>query len=254
MPPSGRLSPRWCSVCPTGLRVVIVARYGLDGSSPALVSSDWRPARLTGERVRRCTPKPWSGCAIRPLAGSTVSAGRHTQADYQWATRSTTLAAPAGRAPCAALTSLRRRREPRTNPLSSVCLSRFASQLALALATAPHIPDSPNGATARTTALWVVTISTTAHWECLSWWDLVVRLVDFTPLRAWLAWRLGWTSARGQVPFDRSPCSCSSVAMVHGWSRAQALRNLRDPRYADVAQRMGFQPGLWPTEAACATS
>ncbi len=88
-----------------------------------------------------------------------------------------------------------------------------------------------------------------ANWEHLSPWDLVVRLVDFALLRPWLAWRLGWTSARGQVPFD--PVSMFlfiSWQLVHGWSRAQALRNLRHPRYADVAQRMGFHPGIWPTE------
>jgi hypothetical protein len=88
-----------------------------------------------------------------------------------------------------------------------------------------------------------------ANWEHLSAWDLVVRLVDLTSLRPWLAWRLGWTSARGQVPFD--PVSMFLLVgwqLVHSWSRAQALRNLRDPRYADIAARMGFHPGQWPTE------
>jgi hypothetical protein len=87
------------------------------------------------------------------------------------------------------------------------------------------------------------------NWEHLSAWDLVVRLVDFAPLRPWLAWRLGWTSPRGQVPFD--PVSLFlliSWQLVHGWSRAQTLRNLRDPRYADVARCMGFHPADWPTE------
>lgn len=116
--------------------------------------------------------------------------------------------------------------------------------------TAPDIPDSPKRRyRSQYRYLGCDDLDDLTHWEYLSWWDLVVRLVDFTPLRAWLAWRLGWTSARGQVPFD--PLSLFllvSWQLVHGWSRAQALRNLRDPRYADVAQRMGFQPGLWPTE------
>ena len=49
-----------------------------------------------------------------------------------------------------------------------------------------------------------------------------------------LAQLLGWTSARGQVPFD--PVSLFlfvSWRLVNGWSRAQALRNLCHPRYAD---------------------
>jgi hypothetical protein len=56
-----------------------------------------------------------------------------------------------------------------------------------------------------------------ANWEHLSLWELVLRLVDFAPLRPWLAWRLGWTSARGQVPFD--PVSLFlllSWQLVHG--------------------------------------
>lgn len=88
-----------------------------------------------------------------------------------------------------------------------------------------------------------------AHWEHLSLWDLVVRLVDLAPLRSWLAWRLGWTSARGQVPFDPvSMFLLVSWQLVQGWSRAETLRNLRDPRYADIAERMGFHRGHWPTE------
>ncbi|MFH1141210.1 MAG: hypothetical protein V1724_06025, partial [Chloroflexota bacterium] len=35
---------------------------------------------------------------------------------------------------------------------------------------------------------------------------------------------------------------------VNGWTRAQVLRNLRLPRYADYAQRLGFQDGIYPTE------
>jgi hypothetical protein len=41
-----------------------------------------------------------------------------------------------------------------------------------------------------------------ANWETLSTFDLVLRLVDFTSLRPLLVWLLGWTSARGKVPFD----------------------------------------------------
>jgi hypothetical protein len=86
-------------------------------------------------------------------------------------------------------------------------------------------------------------------WRHLSSFDLVLRLVDFGGLRPVLAWLLGWTSARGQVPFD--PVSMFlfvSWRIVNGWTRAQALRNLQHPRYADYAQRFGFLNGDFPTE------
>lgn len=116
--------------------------------------------------------------------------------------------------------------------------------------TPPNTPDSPKRRyRSHYRYLGCDDLDDLAHWEHLSFWDLVVRLVDLTPLRPWLAWRLGWTSARGQVPFDPvSMFLLVSWQLVHGWSRAQALRHLRDPRYADVAQRMGFHPGHWPTE------
>ena len=82
-----------------------------------------------------------------------------------------------------------------------------------------------------------------------SLFDLVLRLVDFSGLRPELAHLLGWTSAQGQVPFD--PVSLFlfvSWRLVNGWSRAQALRNLRHPRYADYAAAFGFRGGDFPTE------
>ena len=47
-----------------------------------------------------------------------------------------------------------------------------------------------------------------------------------------LAQCLGWTSARGKKPFD--PVSMFLLLgwqITNGWSRAQTLRNLRDPLY-----------------------
>jgi len=79
--------------------------------------------------------------------------------------------------------------------------------------------------------------------------DLLLRLVDFSALRPVLAERLGWTSARGWKPFD--PVSIFLLVgwqITNGWSRTQTLRNLRDPRYADYAQRFGFRDGCFPTE------
>lgn len=86
-------------------------------------------------------------------------------------------------------------------------------------------------------------------WQHLSDFDLVLRLVDFSGLRPVLAQRLGWTTARGQQPFDPV-----SVFLLHGWqitqgwNRAQTLRNLAEPRYADYGERFGFEKGVYPTE------
>jgi hypothetical protein len=88
-----------------------------------------------------------------------------------------------------------------------------------------------------------------AAWEHLSPFDLLLRLVDFSGLRPVLAYLLGWTSARGHVPFD--PVSLFLLLgwqITRGWNRAQTLRNLSDPRYADYAQRFGFKDNDFPTE------
>jgi hypothetical protein len=86
-------------------------------------------------------------------------------------------------------------------------------------------------------------------WAHLSDFDLCLRLIDFGGLRPVLAQRLGWTSPRGWTPFDPV-----SLFLLHGWqitnawSRAETLRHLADPRYADYAQRFGFEKGILPTE------
>ena len=86
-------------------------------------------------------------------------------------------------------------------------------------------------------------------WTYLSDFDLVLRLVDFSGLRPVLAQRLGWTSARGKRPFDPlSMFLLTSWQIVNGWSRAETLRNIQHPRYADYAQRFGFENGLFPSE------
>jgi hypothetical protein len=79
--------------------------------------------------------------------------------------------------------------------------------------------------------------------------ELLLRLVDFSGLRDVLAERLGWTSAQDQVPFD--PVSLFLLTMwqlSHNWSRAETLRNLAKPRYADYAHCFGFRPGVYPNE------
>lgn len=85
--------------------------------------------------------------------------------------------------------------------------------------------------------------------EFLSDFDLALRLIDFTGLRPVLAQRLGWTSGRGWRPFD--PVSLFLLhgwQITNGWTRAETLRNLHRPRYADYAQRFGFHDGIYPTE------
>lgn len=88
-----------------------------------------------------------------------------------------------------------------------------------------------------------------AVWEHLSDFDLVLRLVDFSGLRPVLARLLGWTSAQGYCPFD--PVSMFLLhgwQITNGWNRAETLRKLLDPRYADYALRFGFEDGVYPTE------
>jgi len=86
-------------------------------------------------------------------------------------------------------------------------------------------------------------------WEQFSDFDLILRLVDFSGLRPLLAHLLGWTSAQGHRPFDPV-----SMFLLHGWQitrglrRAETLRQLSHPRYADYAQRFGFVDGDVPSE------
>ena len=88
-----------------------------------------------------------------------------------------------------------------------------------------------------------------AHWAAVDDFDLLLRLVDFSSLRDVLAARLGWTSAKGKVPFDPvSLCLLTLWQIVNSWSRAQTLRNLRKPHYVDYAERFGFRDGIFPSE------
>jgi hypothetical protein len=117
----------------------------------------------------------------------------------------------------------------------------------------PAPPDTPPSPKKRYRSHYVYLgwqdLEDLAAWEHFSEFDLLLRLVDYTPLRPVLAYLLGWTCARGQVPFD--PISIFLLIgwqITNGWNRAQTLRNLRNPRYADYAQRSGFQDGIFPTE------
>ncbi|MCP4538807.1 MAG: hypothetical protein GY832_16865, partial [Chloroflexi bacterium] len=95
---------------------------------------------------------------------------------------------------------------------------------------------------------WDDLLDSTA-WEYLSEFDLILRLVDFSPLRDMLAHLLGWTSARGQTPFD--PITIFLMTgwqITNHWSRAELLCQIRNPRNADYVQRFGIKDGIFPTE------
>jgi len=134
--------------------------------------------------------------------------------------------------------------------VSQCSLAGLRDKLPLVWPTPPGTPSSPK----RTYRCHYVyrgwqDLLNPATWDNLSDFDLALRLVDFSGLRPVLAQRLGWTSARGWMPFDPV-----SVFLLHGWqitngwSRSQTLRNLRHPRYTDYADRFGFENGVFPTE------
>ena len=84
----------------------------------------------------------------------------------------------------------------------------------------------------------------------LSPFDILLRLVDFSPLEPVLAQKLYAPSARGRTPFHPV-----SLFLLHGWQRVnnwkrtQTLANLRNPRYRDYATRFGFREGIYPSES-----
>ncbi len=86
-------------------------------------------------------------------------------------------------------------------------------------------------------------------WEYLPSFEIALHLIDFSGLRPILAQQLGWQTARGQIPFDPV-----SMFLLHGWqitnkwNRTETLKNLRDPRYADLVAIFGFENGVYPTE------
>jgi hypothetical protein len=92
-------------------------------------------------------------------------------------------------------------------------------------------------------------LTDSAVWDYLPPFEIALHLIDFSPLRPVLAQQLGWQTARGQIPFD--PVSMFLLfgwQVSNKWNRAQTLKNLRDPRYADLAAIFGFENGIYPTE------
>ena len=134
--------------------------------------------------------------------------------------------------------------------ISQCSLAGLQAKLPLLWPTPPDTLPSPKRAynSHYTYHGWQDLLNPTA-WQHLSDFDLCLRLIDFSGLRPVLAQRLGWTSARGHTPFDPV-----SLFLLHGWqitnrwNRTETLRNLRNPRYSDYAQRFGFEKGIFPTE------
>ncbi|MFH1485287.1 MAG: hypothetical protein ABIH46_04380 [Chloroflexota bacterium] len=134
--------------------------------------------------------------------------------------------------------------------LADCSLEGLRSRLPLPWPAPPDTPPSPKNAyRSHYVYLGWEELEDPAFWEHASDFDLLLRLVDFSPLRPVLAQLLGWTSARGQTPFD--PLSFFLLIgwqITQRWHRSQVLRALRDPRYADYARLFGFHDHDYPTE------
>jgi hypothetical protein len=117
----------------------------------------------------------------------------------------------------------------------------------------PALPDLPPSPKRRYRSayryLGATDLDEQATWDNHSDFELLLRLVDFSPLRPLLAQLLGWTSAKGQTPFD--PVSLLLLCgwqITEKWTRATTLKHLAQPRYAALRRRLGFQAGVYPTE------
>jgi hypothetical protein len=129
-------------------------------------------------------------------------------------------------------------------------LDGLRDRLPLRWPTPPGTPPSPKKAyRSEYVYLGWDDLNDPATWQHSSEFDLLLRLIDYNGLRPVLAQSLGWRSGRGWKPFD--PVSfflLTGWQITNGWNRAQTLKNLQDPRYADYARRFGFRDGCFPTE------
>jgi hypothetical protein len=137
--------------------------------------------------------------------------------------------------------------------VSQCNLSGLRPSLPLSWPTPPKTPSSPKKSY-RSNYVYPFQAEVGDPAQVLAWkeladFDLLLRLVDFSGLRAVLAQLLGWKSGRGWEPFD--PVSMFLLVawqIANRWKRSQALRNLANPRYADYPRCFGFQNGVYPTE------
>jgi hypothetical protein len=127
---------------------------------------------------------------------------------------------------------------------------QLQARLPLCWPTPPGTPPSPKRAyRSHYVYLGYSALQDLQAWQHLSDFDLSLYLIDFSGLRPVLAQRQGWVSGRGWQPFD--PVSIFLLhawQITNGWSRAQTLKNLADPRYDDYRERFGFEKGVYPTE------
>jgi len=134
--------------------------------------------------------------------------------------------------------------------VSHCSITALRPQLPLRWPAPPDLPPSPKRRYRSHYAyLGAADLDTPGVWEELTDFELLLRLVDFSPLRPVLAQWLGWTSAKGWTPFD--PVSLFLLCgwqLTHQWHRATTLTNLAKARYAGVRQWLGFQEGFYPTE------
>jgi hypothetical protein len=129
-------------------------------------------------------------------------------------------------------------------------LAGLQAQLPLCWPTPPGTPPSPKKSY-RSGYVYAGgdELGDPTTWDELGGFEGLLRLVDFSGLRPVLAQLLGWTSGRGQQPFD--PVSLFLLLgwqLVNRWNRAETLRKLQQPRYADYARRFGFVAGVYPSE------
>lgn len=126
----------------------------------------------------------------------------------------------------------------------------LAGRLPLLWPTPAEVPPSPK----RKYRSWYTypgyeKLTERASWGNIPPFEILLFLVDFSGLRPVLAQQLGWRTARGQVPFD--PVSLFLFVgwqISNKWNRGEALGNLANARYADLAACFGFREKVYPTE------
>jgi hypothetical protein len=168
-----------------------------------------------------------------------------------WPVSSDTLSNPPRSLKTRGLTAVETRAQDSTF-VTQCSLTGLEDRLPLIWPISPDTPPSPkkNYRSHYVYLGWDDLLDPTA-WEYLSDFDLILRLVDLSPLRDMLAHLLGWTSARGQTPFD--PITIFLLIgwqITNHWSRAELLRRTRAMQTMSdaLASRMAFSP----PKAGCA--
>ena len=129
--------------------------------------------------------------------------------------------------------------------LARAAIGALKGRLPLPWPTPPNTPPSPKRRYRSTYQApkpdCLPALADLDAWASLGPFDLVLRLIDFSPLRPILAKRLYQPSALGRVPFD--PVSLFLLfgwQLTNRWNRLEVLRHLREARYADYALTFGF--------------